>query len=42
LNISWGLVTKSYFFIFAAAIKIAIGILTRKVKIVETDKNTKY
>ena len=39
--ISWGLGVGSYLFIFAAAIKIAAGILLRQSKVPETNKNTK-
>jgi hypothetical protein len=41
LTIIWGLAMGSYLFIAAAAIKIAAGIITRQIKVPETNKNTK-
>jgi hypothetical protein len=38
INITWGLATGAYLFIAASVIKIVAGILTRGVKIPETDK----
>lgn len=40
LTVIWGLAMGSYLFIAAAAIKIAAGIITRKAKVPETNKNT--